>query len=136
MVRASSTSGAKKSPGYFVGRPIILDVAALPLDKDGLATLIADLSERDIRIMGVEGTKASWLGLGMPPLVSGSRAASDNELAGVSAAGRRQPPGRAAACPGQAKAPRLPPSLSRRRRSRSASRRRCCTTARCAPASR
>ena len=29
-------------------------------------------SERDIRIMGVEGTKASWLGLGMPPLVSGS----------------------------------------------------------------
>ena len=63
---------SKKSPGYFVGRPIILDVSALPLDKEGLAKLIADLSERDIRIMGVEGTKASLLGLGMPPLVSGS----------------------------------------------------------------
>lgn len=63
-----------KSPGYFVGRPIILDVTALPLDKEGLAKLIADLHERDIRIMGVEGTKASWLGLGMPPLVSASRA--------------------------------------------------------------
>jgi septum site-determining protein MinC len=69
----------RKSPGYFTGRPIILDVAALPLDKEGLAKLIADLSERDIRIMGVEGTKASWLGLGMPPLVSGSRAATTNE---------------------------------------------------------
>lgn len=63
---------SKKSPGYFVGRPIILDVSAMPLDKEGLAKLIADLSERDIRIMGVEGTKASFLGLGMPPLVSGS----------------------------------------------------------------
>ena len=30
--------------------------------------------------MGVEGTKASWLGLGMPPLVSGSRAASASAL--------------------------------------------------------
>ena len=67
---------SKKSPGYFVGRPIILDVAALPLDKEELAKLIADLGERDIRIMGVEGTKASWLGLGMPPLVSGSRTTS------------------------------------------------------------
>ncbi len=67
---------SKKSPGYFVGRPIILDVSALPLDKDGLAKLISDLHDRDIRIMGVEGTKASWLGLGMPPLVSGGRASS------------------------------------------------------------
>ncbi len=76
---------SKKSPGYFVGRPIILDVSALPLDKDGLAKLIADLHERDIRIMGVEGTKASWLGLGMPPLVSNSRAASISDLADLSA---------------------------------------------------
>ena len=48
---------SKKSPGYFVGRPIILDVTALPLDKEELAKLLADLNERDIRIMGVEGTK-------------------------------------------------------------------------------
>ena len=64
----------RKSPGYFVGRPIILDVAALSLDKQGLAALLADLGSRDIRIMGIEGTKASLLGPGMPPLVSGSRA--------------------------------------------------------------
>jgi septum site-determining protein MinC len=72
---------SKRSPGYFVGRPIILDVSKLPLDKEGLAALIADLHERDIRIMGVEGTKASWLGLGMPPLVSSGRAAGGaNEI--------------------------------------------------------
>ncbi len=78
----------RKSPGYFTGRPIILDVAALPLDKEGLATLIADLSGRDIRIMGVEGTKASWLGHGMPPLVSGSRAATTSELPEIPAAAK------------------------------------------------
>jgi septum site-determining protein MinC len=72
---------SQKSPGYFVGRPIILDVAALSLDKEGLTKLIGDLAERGIRIMGVEGTKASWLGLGMPPLVSGSRAAAVTDLA-------------------------------------------------------
>lgn len=76
---------SKKSPGYFVGRPIILDVSTLPLDKEGLAKLIADLHARDIRIMGVEGTKASWLGLGMPPLVSGSRAANVTEIAAIPA---------------------------------------------------
>ncbi len=65
-----------RSPGYFVGRPIILDVSGLPLDKEGLAKLIADLHEREVRIMGVEGTKASWLGLGMPPLVGSGRAAT------------------------------------------------------------
>jgi septum site-determining protein MinC len=75
---------SSRSPGYFVGRPIILDVSALPLDKDGLAALISDLHERDIRIMGVEGTKASWLGLGMPPLVGSGRAAtSTTELADI-----------------------------------------------------
>jgi septum site-determining protein MinC len=72
---------SKRSPGYFVGRPIILDVSALPLDKAGLAALIGNLHERSIRIMGVEGTKASWLGLGMPPLVGSGRegGASDTE---------------------------------------------------------
>ena len=78
---------SKKSPGYFVGRPIILDVAALPLDKEELAKLIAQLGERDIRIMGVEGTKASFLGLGMPPLVSaGSRTTDIPEIPSVVAA--------------------------------------------------
>ena len=75
---------SKKSPGYFVGRPIILDVSALPLDKEGLAKLLADLNERDIRVMGVEGTKASFLGLGMPPLVSSGRATASTELPDVS----------------------------------------------------
>ena len=84
---------SKKSPGYFVGRPIILDVTALPLDKEELAKLLADLNERDIRIMGVEGTKSSFLGLGMPPLVSaGSRTTSTTELPETPPAATKAPP--------------------------------------------
>jgi len=63
----------KRSPGFFRGRPVVLDLCALSLDKEGVVQLIGDLSERDIRLMGVEGTKSSWLGLGMPPLISGGR---------------------------------------------------------------
>src|SRR5262245_27517037 len=63
----------QRSPGYFVGRPVILDLAALDLSKMQLADLIADLHARDIRIMGVEGTDPSWLSLGMPPLLSNGR---------------------------------------------------------------
>ena len=69
----------RRSPGFFVGRPVVLDVAALSLDKAGLTNLVAALAERDVRILGMEGTKASLLGLGMPPLVSGGRQ-SDTEV--------------------------------------------------------
>src|SRR3954451_14138371 len=77
---------SKKSPGYFVGRPIILDVAALPLEKEELAKLIADLSERDIRIMGVEGTKPPSLAPAIPRLVSArSRPVEIPELPAITA---------------------------------------------------
>jgi septum site-determining protein MinC len=72
----------RRSPGFFIGRPVVLDVSALSLDKAGLTQLVADLAERDVRILGMEGTKASLLGLGMPPLVSGGRQA-DSELSEI-----------------------------------------------------
>ncbi len=106
---------SKKSPGYFVGRPIILDVSALPLDKQGLTKLIADLAERDIRVMGIEGTKASWLGLGMPPLVSGSRAAGISDLADLTAGPQQTVPATA----GVAEKPALPAPPTEPRRAAS-----------------
>lgn len=71
----------KRSPGFFRGRPVVLDVGAVPLDKEGIAALVADLAERDVRLMGIEGTKGSYLGLGMPPLISGGRQADSVEVA-------------------------------------------------------
>ncbi|MCP8940715.1 septum site-determining protein MinC [Alsobacter sp. SYSU M60028] len=68
-----------KSPGFFVSRPVVLDLSALPIDRDGVAALVADLYRRDIRIMGVEGVDANWLGLGLPPPLTGGRPAGPLE---------------------------------------------------------
>jgi septum site-determining protein MinC len=86
----------KRSPGFFRGRPVVLDVTPLELDKDGLTKIVADLAERDVRLMGIEGTKASWLGLGMPPLVSGGRAADVSDVPDVPSAGKANAAGAAA----------------------------------------
>ena len=73
----------RRSPGFFRGRPVVLDVSALKLDGEGVAKLIADLTERDVRLMGIEGTKSAYLGPGMPPLISGGRSADTTEIADI-----------------------------------------------------
>jgi len=71
----------KGSPGFFVGRAVILDVAALDLDKAGLEAVVADLASRGVKLMGVQGTRPSWLGPNMPPLIAGGRDADVIEAA-------------------------------------------------------
>lgn len=77
----------QRSPTFFVGRPIILDLAALKPSKLELVELITELHTREIRIMGVEGTDPAWLGLGMPPLVSPGRQSGLMEVLGTPAHG-------------------------------------------------
>jgi septum site-determining protein MinC len=64
------------SPGFFVGRPVVLDLAAAGLSGSGIAHLISELGERDIRIMGLEGADPAQLGPSLPPLLNGGRAAA------------------------------------------------------------
>jgi septum site-determining protein MinC len=63
----------KRSPAFFVGRPVILDVSGLPQEKAELTALIAELTSRDIRVLGMEGADSSLLGLGLPPPLGGGR---------------------------------------------------------------
>jgi septum site-determining protein MinC len=62
----------RNSPDFFVGRPIILDLAAVPLDASGIAQLIAVLDACGIRIMNVEGVKPDQLAPSLPPLLQGA----------------------------------------------------------------
>lgn len=62
-----------RSPGFFVGRPIVLDLAALDLSQHGIAHLIASLDERGIRVLGIEGVDEARLDAKMPPLLTGGR---------------------------------------------------------------
>ena len=66
----------RSSAGFFVGRPVVLDLAAVTLTTSAIAHLIDELSSRSIRIMGIEGVDAEKLGPGLPPLLKGGRAAT------------------------------------------------------------
>jgi septum site-determining protein MinC len=63
-----------RSPGFFVGRPIVLDLSALELSQSGIAHLVMSLKDRQIRVLGVEGVDPSCLTASMPPLLTGGRA--------------------------------------------------------------
>ena len=41
-----------RSPGFFVGRPVVLDLSAVDLSQSAIAHLVASLEQRNIRILG------------------------------------------------------------------------------------
>ena len=63
-----------RSPGYFVGKPIVLDLAAVDLSSAAIAHLVNSLNERSIRVLGIEGVEEERLAANMPPLLTGGRA--------------------------------------------------------------
>lgn len=71
---------AARSAGFFLGRPVVLDVADLDIDRKGLGELIEQLGERNVRIMGIEGARPSQVGPNMPPLMKGGRPAADVDV--------------------------------------------------------
>jgi septum site-determining protein MinC len=75
-----------RSPGFFPGRAVLLDITRITLTKPELTRLIADLHGRSIRILGVEGAGPDMLGLGLPPPVSGGKPAGEVEVSEAPAA--------------------------------------------------
>jgi septum site-determining protein MinC len=63
----------RNSPGFFAGKPVILDLAVVKLSESAIAHLINQLSERGIRIMGLEGADPATLGPQLPPVLLGGR---------------------------------------------------------------
>jgi septum site-determining protein MinC len=88
----------RNSPGFFAGKPVILDLAALKLSEQGIAHLIDQLTERGIRIMALEGVDAATVGPKLPPVLLGGRPG-----------GEERPPPRAPEVPDAAAAPSAPP---------------------------
>lgn len=90
----------RNSPDFFVGRPIILDLATVALDQAEMSELIAALGEHGIRVMGLEGVEPDQLGPTLPPLLKGGRPVAAGEAIGPSpgdqpaAAEAAQPPQR------------------------------------------
>jgi septum site-determining protein MinC len=62
-----------RSPGFFVGKPVVLDLSAVDLSQSAIAHLIASLEQRNIRVLGIEGVDEVRLTRSMPPLLTGGR---------------------------------------------------------------
>ncbi|XYD11612.1 septum site-determining protein MinC [Methylobacterium sp. NMS12] len=67
----------RRAPNFFAGRPVILDLAGLRLNREDLDGLLAELAARNIPILGIEGASPSLLGSGTPPALSGGRPAGE-----------------------------------------------------------
>ena len=61
------------SPGFFVRRPIVLDLSAADLSGSAIMHLISSLETRSIRVLGLEGVDASRISPSMPTLLTDGR---------------------------------------------------------------
>lgn len=57
----------ERSPRFFDGRPIVLDVTAFEPAQSDLEALLKDLFDRKIRVMGIEGLDPPLDEIGLPP---------------------------------------------------------------------
>jgi septum site-determining protein MinC len=71
---------AARSAGFFLNRPVVLDVTDLQVGRDEMRDFITKLGARNVRIMGIEGARPSQLDAGMPPAMQGGRPAPDVEV--------------------------------------------------------
>ena len=62
-----------RSPGFFIGRPVVLDLAGLNLSASAIAHLVRNIEQRGIRVLGIEGVEAARLSASLPPLLTGGR---------------------------------------------------------------
>jgi len=58
-----------RSPGFFVGKPVVLDLSAVDLSQSAIAHLVTSLEQRNIRVLVDEAR----LTTSMPPLLTGGR---------------------------------------------------------------
>jgi septum site-determining protein MinC len=101
-------SWTKNSPGFFAGKPIVLDLTTVKLSQIGIRHLLEQLAERGIRVIGLEGADATQVGASLPPLLTSGRPTERQ-----SAPEAAPPPKQAAAptAPATPTAPEEPSSL-------------------------
>ena len=67
---------AKRSPGFFIGRPVVVDISQMPASRPELVHMVTELKRRHITIMGLDGRSPGELGAdarGLPPVLTGGK---------------------------------------------------------------
>lgn len=68
------------SPGYFAGRPVVLDLNTLKPDVVAIEALIGVLGQRGIRVYAMELDGGGELGAHLPPVLVGAKEATTDGL--------------------------------------------------------
>lgn len=63
----------ENSPGFFAGRPVVLDLNTLNPDIDEIAPLVSQLAARGIRVYAIEDKNLKDSGADLPPLLVGAK---------------------------------------------------------------
>lgn len=69
----------ENSPGFFAGRPVVLDLNVLKPKVTDVGDLVSQIADRGIRIYAIEANGIDDLGPDLPPLLIGAKAATVDE---------------------------------------------------------
>jgi septum site-determining protein MinC len=61
------------SESFFAGQHVALDLSAVNLSSNAIGQLVANLEERNIRVLGIEGVDPAKWQVGLPPVLRGGR---------------------------------------------------------------
>lgn len=70
----------ENSPGFFAGRPVVLDLNILKPEAAEIGKLVAQLAGRGIRVYAIEASSIDVLGPDLPPLLKGAKSAPIDEV--------------------------------------------------------
>src|SRR5580704_5461253 len=62
-----------RSDSFFAGQHVALDLSAVNLSSNAISQLVANLEERNIRILGIEGVDPAKWQPGLPPVLRSDR---------------------------------------------------------------
>ena len=77
-----------RSDSFFAGQHVALDLSAVNLSSNAIGQLVANLEERNIRVLGIEGVDPAKWQPGLPPVLRSDRVSRNSEAPNPS----RQPP--------------------------------------------
>ncbi len=86
----------ERSEAFFAGQHVALDLSAVNLSPTAIGQLVANLEERNIRVLGIEGIDPAKWQAGLPPVLRGGRGTRASEppgsIAGAPAPASGRPP--------------------------------------------
>jgi septum site-determining protein MinC len=76
---AELDASLQHSEKFFGGHPVALDLSAVSLSANAISQLVANLEERNIRILGIEGIDPAKWHVGLPSVLRGGHTMRSEE---------------------------------------------------------